>query len=48
MRDLLYKLNHYDWRNEQIENYFTTKNLPQFRTNALRDGLIEIYKDYQR
>ena len=49
MKDLLNKLNNYDWSNEQIEiikNYITTKRLPQFRTNALRDRFIEKYKDF--
>ena len=49
MRDLLNKLNNYDWSNEQIEiikDYITNKRLPQFRTNALRNRFIEKYKDF--
>ena len=49
MRDLLNKLNNYDWSDEQIEiikSYINTKTLPQFRTNALKNRFIEKYKDF--
>ena len=49
MRDIINKLNNYNWNDEEIEkvkNYILHKSLPNFRTNYLRNRFIEKYKDF--